>query len=139
MAKNLISDLILAYLAQKKFWWVLYQQDIAARYNCVQFQEKLMNKTWENGKKSIFGTDFGLFGPNLGPKIFFSWILLQVYVRHCWKLSFYAISRKNNESKWENHRKPSVWPNFGLFWLKFGPKFFLWISSLLDFMHCCRP
>ena len=31
-----------------------------------------MHKTWENGKKtSSFGTDFGPFGPNLGPKNIF--------------------------------------------------------------------
>ena len=28
-----------------------------------------MNQTWENNKKPNFGPDFGLFGPNLGPKI----------------------------------------------------------------------
>ena len=30
-----------------------------------------MNQTWENKKKPNFGPDFGLFGPNLGPQIFF--------------------------------------------------------------------
>ena len=25
-----------------------------------------MNQTWDNGKKSTFGSDFGPFGPNLG-------------------------------------------------------------------------
>ena len=30
-----------------------------------------MNQTWVNGKKPSFGPNFGHFGPNLGPKIFF--------------------------------------------------------------------
>ena len=37
----------------------------------MSFQAKLMNQTWENGKKTSFGTDFGPFGPYLGPKFFF--------------------------------------------------------------------
>ena len=31
----------------------------------MQFKGKLMNQTWENGKKANFGPDFGLFGPSL--------------------------------------------------------------------------
>ena len=30
-----------------------------------------MNNSWENSKKPNFLPDFGPFGPNLGPKIFF--------------------------------------------------------------------
>ena len=30
-----------------------------------------MNQTWENGKKSNLGPNFGLFGPHLHPKTFF--------------------------------------------------------------------
>ena len=30
-----------------------------------------MNHTWENGKKTSFETDFGPFGPHLGPQILF--------------------------------------------------------------------
>ena len=45
--------------------------EIIASYHCMQFQGKLMNLTWENCKKPSFGTDFGPFVPNLGPKNFF--------------------------------------------------------------------
>ena len=66
MTKNLVSDPILAPLAQicplKFFSWVLPLLDI------MQFQEKLMNQTWENRKKPSFETDFDPFGPNLNPK-----------------------------------------------------------------------
>ena len=42
---------------------------IAAIYYCLQFQGKLMNQTWKNGKKKPgFGPNFGPFGLNLGPK-----------------------------------------------------------------------
>ena len=30
-----------------------------------------MNQTWKNSNKFNFGPDFGLFGLNLGPQIFF--------------------------------------------------------------------
>ena len=30
-----------------------------------------MDQTWENGEKSNFGTDFGLFSQNLGRQFFF--------------------------------------------------------------------
>ena len=36
----------------------------------MQFKAKLMNQIWESNKKTNFGPDFGLFGPNLGPKFF---------------------------------------------------------------------
>ena len=44
---------------------------IAASYHCMQFQGKLMNQTWKNGKKPSFGSDFDPFGLNLGPQNFF--------------------------------------------------------------------
>ena len=37
-------------------------------YHSMQFQENLMNQTWENGKTPGFRPDFG---PNLVPKVFF--------------------------------------------------------------------
>ena len=37
----------------------------------MQSKGKLMKKTWENSKKSDFGPDFHLFGPNLGTQNFF--------------------------------------------------------------------
>ena len=52
-----------------------------------------MNQTLENGKKPNFRPDFGLFGPNLGPQLFF--FFLQVLplpvFRHSFKLSSYPI------------------------------------------------
>ena len=45
---------------------------IVASYQYMQFQGKLTNQTRENGKNPSFGSDFGLFGPNLGPKTFYS-------------------------------------------------------------------
>ena len=42
--------------------------EINARYHCMQFQEKLKNQTWENGKKTSFGPDFGQFGQQIFQK-----------------------------------------------------------------------
>ena len=54
----------------------------------MQFQEKLMSQTWENDKKLSFGTDFDLFGPNLGPKIFFDgfylYCILDIVASYHW-------------------------------------------------------
>ena len=45
--------------------------DIAATCHCMQSQGKLMKQTWENDKKSSFGTGFGPFGPNSGGQFLF--------------------------------------------------------------------
>ena len=45
--------------------------DIVPSYHCMKFQEKLMNQTWEMGKKANFGLNFGSFGLDLDPKILF--------------------------------------------------------------------
>ena len=51
---------------------------IVQSYHCMQFQQKLMNQTLENGnnKKTNFGPDFVPFGPTLSPKYFFRGIYL---------------------------------------------------------------
>ena len=58
-----------------------------------------MNQMWENGKTPNFGAEIW------APK-FFLWILPVLYVRHCYKLSLYATSRKNNQpilTKWQKN------------------------------------
>ena len=60
----------------------------------MQFQRKLMNQTWENGKKPSLGS----LWPKLDPQKIFSWILPLLDVRHYCKLSLYAISRKTKKS-----------------------------------------
>ena len=57
----------------------------------MHFKQKLMNQTSQNGEKPNFWPGFGSFDPNLGPN-FFSLILPLADVRHCRKLSSYAIS-----------------------------------------------
>ena len=51
-----------------------------------------MNQTWENGKKTNIETNFGTRS-----NFFFSWVLPLLDVRHCGKLSLYAISKKTND------------------------------------------
>ena len=77
MPKNLISEQILAHLVQ--IWvpnffpeFYLYQLlDSVLSYYPMQFKGKLKNQTWQNDKKTNFGSHFGPFGPNLGPQNFF--------------------------------------------------------------------
>ena len=45
-------------------------------FHCMRSQGKLKNQTWEIGKKSSFGPDFGPFGPNSDHQFFFSKIWL---------------------------------------------------------------
>ena len=62
MTKKLVLGPILAPKMFRGF--NLYRMlDIVASYYCKQFQAKLMNQTWENGKKPSFGTHIGPFGP----------------------------------------------------------------------------
>ena len=42
-----------------------------SKLSSMQFKGKPMNQTCENGKKSNFGPDFGLFWPKFGPQKFF--------------------------------------------------------------------
>ena len=61
--------------------------DIVASYYPIQFQEKLMIQTQENGKKPYFGPDLGPLGPNSSHQKFF----IKLVGRNCSKLSSYAI------------------------------------------------
>ena len=75
----------------------------------------------KNDKYPSFGPDFGLFGPNFGPKNFFhgfyiNWMLWIIASCHCIELQ----GKLMNQS-WENSQKPSFGPNFGTFWPKFPP------------------
>ena len=121
-------------LGPKKFFhgfYLDYMLDIVASYHYMQFEGKLTNHTWENGKKPSFGTDFGPFGKKLGPN-FFSCILPLLHDRHCCKL--HAISKKINEPNLR--KKPSFGPDFGP---NLGHQFFffpkkIWPRQLLDIM-----
>ena len=53
--------------------------NMVASYHCIQFQRKPMIETQENGKELHFGTDLG------------SIYSIKLVVRHCSKLSSYAI------------------------------------------------
>ena len=88
--------------------------DIVASYHCMQIQGILVNQTWENDKKTSFGSDFGPFGPKLGPKSYFHefylyYMLDIVASYHCMQ-----FQEKLMNQNWENFaRFSSIWPNFG--------------------------
>ena len=48
-----------------------YMLYIAVSYHCMQFQGKLMNQTWKNGKKTSFGHILAPLAQIWVPKIFF--------------------------------------------------------------------
>ena len=73
MAKKnkLILSLVLVHfdpklVPQKSFCglYLYLMVYIVASCHCMQFQGKLMNQTWKNGKKPSFGPDFDPFGTN---------------------------------------------------------------------------
>ena len=71
-------------------FYLYYMWRIVGSYHCMQFQEKLMNQTWENGKKPSFGPNFGL------PIFFFK--NLASSVTSCYgQLSSCIISEKTND------------------------------------------
>ena len=72
----------------------------------MQFKGKLKKKTCENGKKK-FGRHFGAFWSKFGPQKFFVGLPL-LDVKHCYKLSLYAISRKTNESNLKKLQKTYI-------------------------------
>ena len=107
---------------------------IVASYDCMQYQGKLMNQTWEICKKPSFRTDFGSFGPNLCPKSIFPWILPLVHARHCCKLSLYQFQRKLMNQTWEIGEKPSFETDFGPLGPNLDWNFFFinFTSTMLD-------
>ena len=69
---------------------VLLDLDVPS-WNLVQYQGKLMNQPLKNDKKNlIFGTILAHLGRIWDPKDFFQ-VLPLLVVRHCSKLSSYAI------------------------------------------------
>ena len=100
---------------------------------------KLINQSWENGKKTNFGPNFGPFGPNLTahPQLQKKKkknlrVLSLLVVRNCSELSVYAISRKTNELHFiRKFRKTWFWARFWPVWLRVRPPNFLsWIFPL---------
>ena len=66
-------------------------------FHCMRSQGKLMNQTWEIGKKSSFGPDFGPFGPNSDHQFFFFKNLARSVTRYHGQLSSCTISEKTND------------------------------------------
>ena len=75
--------------------------DIIASHHGMEFQGKLMNQTWENGKKPKFGPDFGPFGTNSGRQLFFFFFFLKnkapSVTRSHAQVSSRTISGKTND------------------------------------------
>ena len=61
------------YRLQKLFSWVLPLLDVihCCKLSLYAMKRKTNKQTWKNGKKSSFGPDFGLFGPNSSYQFFF--------------------------------------------------------------------
>ena len=111
--------------------------DIVESYNYFQFQGKILNQTWENGKKTNFGPGFGSFWCKVGPPIFFSWIVPLLDVIHCCKLSQHAISKLMNQT-WKNGKKTIFRHDFVPFDPNLSPKPFFIDLPLLEVRHYCK-
>ena len=59
-------------------------------YYPMRLKGKLMNQTWENGKKPNIGSNFVCLAKIWAPK-YFLWVLAPLVVRNYSKLSSYAI------------------------------------------------
>ena len=103
------------------------------------FQGKLLNQTWQNSKKPSFRHDFGWFWPKFGPQNFFCELFLYEMLEIIASYHCMPFQEKLLNQTWQNGRKPSCRPDFGLFWPKFGPqKNFLWVLPILDVRNCCK-
>ena len=68
----------------------------------MKIQEKLMNQTWENGKKPIFGPDLSPFGTNSGCQFFFSKIWLRQSLDIMVSYHHVLYQKKLMVKSWEN-------------------------------------
>ena len=106
MAKNLVSGLILA--PKVFFLWILPLLYIihCCKLPLYAISRKTNEPNLRKWQKTQFQAWFSPLWPKFGPKKIFSWILLVLDVRHCCKLSLYAISRKTDERnlrKWKKN------------------------------------
>ena len=79
--------------------------EVIASYHFMQFQGKAMTQTWENGKKPSFETDFGSFGPNLGPIIFFHGFYLNYMLDIIASYHCMQYQGKLMNQTWDNSKK----------------------------------
>ena len=92
-------------MGPKKFFrefYLYFTLDIVERYQCMQFQEKLMSQNWENSKKPSFWPHFGPFGQNLGRQIFFSKIWLRQSLDVMVSYHHVQYQKKLMIQSWEN-------------------------------------
>ena len=87
------------YRLQKLFSWVLPLLDVihCCKLSLYAMKRKTNKQTWKNGKKSSFGPDFGLFGPNSSYQFFFFKNLAFSVTRYHSQLSSCTISEKSND------------------------------------------
>ena len=81
--------------------WCLYKMlEVVISYHCMHFHRKLMNQTWENGKKPNFRFDFG---PNSGYQHLFKkiWFCQSLDIM----VSYHHVQYQN-KNKWSNLGKP---------------------------------
>ena len=87
-------------LVPKNFFrgFYLYQMlDIVISYRCMQFQEKLMNQTWKNGKKTFLGPILAHLAQIWAANVFFFKNLAPSVTRNRGQLSSCTISEKTDD------------------------------------------
>ena len=79
--------------------------DIVASHNCMQFQQKLKNQSWENYKKPSSRPDLDPLGPNLGNHIFFRGFYLYKMLDIIASYHSMEFQGKLMNQTWENGKK----------------------------------
>ena len=139
-------DPILACLAQiwiqKFFSWVLPLLDIihCCKLSLYAISRKTIEPNFRKWPKTSFAPNFGPFWPKFGLQNIFSWILPDLDVKNCFKLSLHVISRKTNEQHLRKSQKnlvlgPILAPLAHIWSLNL---FFLQILPLLHDRNCFK-
>ena len=105
-------------------FYLYYMLGIFASYHFMQFQKKTNERNFRKWQKNLVSGPILTPWRKFGTQNFFSWILLLLHVRHCCKLSFYAISRKPNEPNLTKQQKTKISERFWNIWYKFGLRTF---------------
>ena len=111
--------------------------EIVTSFHFMQFQEKQMNQTWENGEKPNFRPHFDSFGPSLSSWSFFREFYHSQILDIIASYNSMQFQGKLMIQTQENDKEPHFGPNLGSLDPNSSHQFFfskIWLCQSLDIM-----